>query len=156
MHSYRKAHEQGYEDYPPVRIFRVSLFFPFEHGPEHDCREKGRHRIDLSLDCGKPKRVRKTIYHRADYPGTYDGGKPRSGPCLRGFPVRRRAVFFLVQPAAEMHDGQIKEHYGKRRAQRAHRVYKHCGGLLVAEERERPRYELENRVSWRMTYFQFI
>ena len=62
----------------------------------------------------------------------------------------------LIELADEENDCQIEEEYGESRADRAHRVHHHSGLVRTREHGEEPCYELEDRVSRRVSDLKFV
>ena len=56
----------------------------------------------------------------------------------------------------EMIEGMVQQEDSRRRAQRAHDIDRNSDILGSDEHGEKPRNELEHRVSWGMAHFQFV
>ena len=64
MDSDGKTHKEGYKHDPSVGIRLVRLLVPLDHCPEHEGREKRRHRIDLALYRREPECVAECVCKR--------------------------------------------------------------------------------------------
>ena len=139
-----KAHQEGDQHDPAVRMGLVGPFVPLAHRPEDDGRHQGRHRIDLALHGGEPEGVGEGIGQCAH------GAGPEDGDGLR------HAISVLPrpdQPFREEDRGQVQEEDGERRQDGVHRVHRHGRLLRRDGNGENTRKKLENRVSRRVAQF---
>ncbi len=142
-----KAHQEGDQDDPAVRMGLVGLFVPLAHGPEDQGRHERRHRIDLALHGGEPKRVGEGIGQGAHGAGTEDRDRLRQGIAfLPG----------LDQPLGEEDRRQIQEEDGEGRQDAVHRIHRHSRLLRRNGDGEDAGEQLENRVSRGVSHLQLV
>ena len=149
MYSDGKSHEERYQQYPSVCIWRIRLLVPSGHRPDYQGGEKRRHRIDLTLDCGEPECIREAVCQCSDGAAAADQYRLAQTPLsvLSRFPF---------EPLGEENDGEIEKEDGQCGTERTHGI--DCNGCMrsVRKHCEESRNELEYRVSWRVTYFELI
>ena len=148
MDTYGKSHQEADQHYPAVGIWLVGLVVPFGHSPEHKGGEKGRHSIDFAFHCREPECVAEAISQGADQTAAPDCNS------LSG------AVFAFgigfEYPFGKEYYGQIKEKDCEGGTDGTHRIYGHRSVHIVCKHSAETCNQLEDRVSWRVTHFEFV
>ncbi len=148
MDAYGYAYDEGYEDYPTVRMRLVRTVVPFGHGPEDQGGRERRHGIDLGLYCAEPEGVGEAVGK-----GSYGSGSPDGNGLAKVVGSVLRRLHHLL---GKEDDGQVEEEYRKARAEGAHDVHGDGGMLRIRKHSEESREQLEGRVPRRMTDFELI
>ena len=159
MDTDRQTKQISYQHQPAVSLRLVSHLFPLQNRPKHNGSAHLRHRINLTLNRRKPKRISKGISQSTYGTSTHDRPNlshrnnisTHRGRVLSILPLRHlKNHQFLSQSR----DGPKQKQNGKSTRQRRHDIhhFSRLRHIISSKQGKYPTNHLKQRSSRRVTH----